>query len=298
MEINISAAPSVFFAKASLLLAKCPGNLLSRAGVLITVLDLMALHHLVRQGNTLETIGVHAALTLGLTMLGFELVKRTLAPGKSRWNAWITASILFLILHPGMTGMDFGITVACALACASASVLLSLLTLHKGKVWVNPVVLALLVVGTLSPFLNFGMPFVSWWGTGFGHAGQTWIWTLVWTIVVVTEWKKWPALLGFLAVMVSLNWGAFAANSTLLFLGSVMLIEPKSSPFRPSEQGVYGVLAGLALVAFTKFGVPQASLWALALANLSFTTGLLGTIRKSLESPKNLETPKPTPSKP
>ena len=108
-------------------------------------------------------------------------------------------------------------------------------------------------------------------------------------------WRKWAIFFGFLLTYfllvlifysISDNPGIgvlqFAfTDSTVFFLASIMLSEPKTSPVLPWKQGAYGFLAALTFHVLAITGVSNAALFAVVAANL-FNNSLKASIKKSV----------------
>ncbi len=216
---------------------------------------------------------LHLLATLGFALVLYWFYSYFSSKHKSIWDTIITALIIFLVLHYGA-----GVELLYPLVATFVAITWKFFFEYKGSPIVNPSAGAILIAAAVIPlFGNVDTAFVSWWGTSFA-APLTMILIIPWTIYGSYKWKKLPIVATFLLVHLlvmvfrgeggSLIESTFA-DSTIYFLASVMLIEPKTSPTKTQQQVYYGIVAALFYNIFLQYGVPYFGLFAIAAANLA-----------------------------
>lgn len=242
---------------------------------------------------------IHLGATVGFSLILFEFYRRVFNKNKNRLNTLISALILFLVLHYPTTPLDFSHTSSLMpliypLCATFFIVTFKFFLERKGSPLINPVVVGLLVLALIHAlFPQSPTVFTSWWGASF----QGWIsLTLIvlWAIVGLRKWRKYAILSSFLVTYAATLWIAtrdtellrfVVTDATIYFFAAVMLIEPKTSPIKRSDQIAYGLFVAFGMVAYTVFNIAYLDLLSLAAANVIFFS--LKTWRnRSLISPK------------
>ena len=235
--------------------------------------------------NPSTGVFVHLATTIGFSVILFYLFTFLSKKKKLLSNTLITSFILFLILHYFTQNQNIIYDLLVTFLAIFSKFFLE----YKGSPIINPATFACLIIGYISRFFPIGSPlFVSWWGTAFGGY-LSMILILPWLTYGVYRWEKLPTLISFLitnAIMLfllqqNLELIKFIyTSSTIYFLGSIMLIDPKTSPFMRNQQIIYGLIAGITYPIFMKLNLPYFELLAIATANIYFFTKKIIQIRK------------------
>lgn len=218
---------------------------------------------------------LHLVATLGFSLVLYAFYSWVSNKHKNVWDTVITALILFLVLHYG-TGLS---DLVFPLVATFIAITIKFFVEYKTFPIVNPAAAALLLTALVLAFVpGMDAPFVSWWGASFrGYLSLALI--AVWILVGLYQWKKWQTVLSFLVVFAvglllrGQGWESvqFAlTNSMVYFYVTIMLVEPKTSPFRPGEQVAYGVFCAAVLTVLTYYQAPYPELFALIAANLAF----------------------------
>ncbi len=231
--------------------------------------------------NFSEWVLLHLACTLGFALILYWFYSFISSKHKNIWNTVATGLILFLLLH---YGQDYTAIFAPLLATFFA-ITHKFFVEYKGSPVLNPTVAALLLTAAVFAILpGVELPFISWWGVAFGPSFQVGMWTfslsfgilLLWLIFGLRLWQKYPTLFAFLAVhlLVLMFQGQGTdflrytlTDSTIYFMAGAMLIEPKSSPIRPTQQLLFGGFAALVYHLFIHYQVPYAGLFCIGAAN-------------------------------
>lgn len=226
----------------------------------------------------------HLVVTLGFGLMLYALYTRFSTKHKNVWDTVITCLLIFLLLHYGDSLSD----AIYPLIATFLATTLKFFVEWKSSPIVNPTAAALLVTAGIGALIGWELPFVSWWGASFwivdlGFAALPVSLGLIalWILGGFYVWKKFPIFLSFLVVFGVLHYlrvGGEAVqftfmDSTIYFLASIMVPEPKTSPFVPWKQVVYGALAAGIYVGLTQLAVPLPELFGLIGANL-FNAGL------------------------
>lgn len=217
---------------------------------------------------------LHLAATLGACLVLYTIFTRVSAKHKNIWDTVITGLILFLVLHYGNTFGDL----IFPLAASFIAMFIKFFVEYKGSPIINPVAGGLLLSALLLAFVpGLSHPFVSWWGASFsGYLSLALM--AVWIVGGLDQWKKWNIVLSFLvahALLLLLRGEGLAGlqftftDSMIYFYATIMLVEPKTSPFLPKQQLAYGAIAALLYNLLAFAGAPYFELFALVGANLS-----------------------------
>lgn len=155
-----------------------------------------------------------------------------------RWTKPITPFITGLII--GLVGR-FGETPLNLALIGSSAMLIKFSLRWEGKHIFNPAASGLLV-GIL--LLN-SLP--AWWG------GEGFAWPfLIWTPILLYKMKRWAPIAGFLAPVILFQGLSIITSGSLLFFLTVMLIEPKTSPFSLKTGLIYGAIVGIFYLIFSQ----------------------------------------------
>lgn len=87
----------------------------------------------------------------------------------------------------------------------------------------------------------------SWWSGG----GSIWPF-LVWIPIFLLKFKRWAPMVGFLLPVVPFSGISILNSSSLLFFLSVMLVEPKTSPYEVKNGLIYGIIVGVVYILFSQ----------------------------------------------
>ncbi len=217
---------------------------------------------------------LHLCATLGFALLLWVFFTYFSTKHKNIWDTVITGLILFLVLHPstGLSSLIFPLT------ATLIAMLVKFFVEWKGSPIVNPVAAGILGSALVLAFVpGLDHPFASWWGASFsGYLSLALI--AVWIIGGLNQWRKWQIVLYFLfthALLLLLRGEEFAGlqfaftDSTIYFFATIMLVEPKTSPFLPKQQVAYGTVAAVLYNLLAYGGAPYFELFALVGANLS-----------------------------
>lgn len=222
--------------------------------------------------NPTVNVGLHLAATLGMGLVLFFLYSKTFKKKKSLEDTIITSLILFLLLHYGTETADLLYPLLATFMAITAKFFLEI----KGRPVFNPAVgglLGLVVLGWLIPTLE--LPFISWWGVNT-HGVVALALMAGWILTELKIWRKYAIVITFLVVNAIVLWLQgktellqFAyTDATLYFLAGIMLVEPKTSPLKRTDQIVYALIAVAAYQLLPVYGVPYAGILTVASANL------------------------------
>ena len=220
-----------------------------------------------------EQVLLHLCATLGFALLLWVLFTKFSAKHKNLWDTVITGLILFLLLHYGATPADL----VFPLTATFIAMVIKFFVEWKNSPILNPVAAGLLGSTLVLAFVpGLGHPFVSWWGASFSGPLSLSLMVL-WIVAGLYQWKKWETVISFLAVhaILLLIRGEGPAgleftftDSTIYFFTTIMLVEPKTSPFLPKQQVAYGSFAALLYNFLAHSGTPYFELFTLIGANL------------------------------
>ncbi len=244
---------------------------IKRFALFLTVFSSFALGY-----NWSTDVLLHLAVTVGFSLVLFALYSKISSKHKNVWDSLITGEVIFLLLHYG-EGLSAAIYPMIAVFIAET---LKFFIEWKSSPIVNPAAAGLLLTAGIGALVGWNIPVVSWWGASFWvlpfGVSASLILVAVWVIGGFHVWRKWPIFLSFLLVFAVFEYlrlrdlsslGFTYMDSTIYFLAAIMLPEPKTSPFLPWKQVVYGVLAAGLCVGLTTF-TPYPALFAIVGANL------------------------------
>lgn len=220
---------------------------------------------------------IHLAGTLGFGLILFAIFSKIFGQKKNFWNTVISCLILFLVLHYGNFGNAGGIDYMLAISALIATfvtVFSKFFLEYKGSPIINPAILGLfilIIIGKIFP--DNIAPVMSWWGASFKFGVEnsltdgvlqipvSMILILIWIVFGLKTWRKFPAFFSFLtsfAVLIAIFYQApegstkldflkfaFLQDSTIYFMASIMLVEPRTSPVLKFQQIIYGFIAGI-----------------------------------------------------
>jgi len=244
-------------------------NPIEKTAIILILLSTMAL---VRNLQPETFLGL--GTTLGFALVLFALYTRFSSKRKVLANTVVTGLILFLLIQP----IGFGVNIWAPLAATFIAITLKFFVEFKGSPIVNPAAFALLGVAIIAKLVGNDAFIVSWWGASFG-GWISFVPLAIWALRGIHAWRKWPLVLSFLGFMALglrlLNadpaFIRFAfTDSTLYFFATIMLIEPKSSPIKWSEECVYGAVVGILTATFHSIQLPHFILHAVIAGNLLY----------------------------
>lgn len=218
---------------------------------------------------------LHLVTTVGFAIPLFYLFQKLSGKKKELKNTIITTLIIFLILHYGISDLNYVTTLIATFVAVFSKFYLE----PRSMPIVNPAVLGILVAAGISYLIpSLGNPLVSWWGASFmGYFSLIII--ALWVLFGFSKWRKWPLFITFIIAQAvffairgeSLNGliGIFT-DSTIYFLATIMLADPKTSPILKSQQVIFALIAAASYNFFLHFGLPYFDMLAIALANLGF----------------------------
>lgn len=236
---------------------------------------------------------IHLGICLGSGLLFFFLFSYLTKKPKNIYNTLISCLIIFLLWNPVI--MSASSMAESFLGWALTFVLVGLVVgfkfflEYKNISWMNPAVFGLLIVSFLNGIFQLSpFSFISWWGASYGSFdlfnGQgaqygisiSFILIMLYLIAGFYTWRKWWVVAVFLAgnaFFISLTLGLervlyVFTDSTIYFLSLVMLVDPKSSPVKRTEQILYGGVAFMCYQLFSYFTLPEYDLLAIVAANL------------------------------
>lgn len=155
-----------------------------------------------------------------------------------KWQRPITPLITGLII--GLVGRFGEQPLNLIIIAISAMAIKFLVKLDNRHIF-NPAAAGLLV-GFL--FLN---SYPAWWGgSGFPLV------FLFWIPIMFYKMKRWAPIAGFVVPAVILSGINILASGSLLFFLSIMLIEPKTSPFDTKNGLIYGLIVGIGYLLFSQ----------------------------------------------
>ncbi len=220
----------------------------------------------------------HALASIGFGAFLHTLYTLASKKPKNTANMLITVLLIFLLLHPTIENIPL------TLLATFFAITIKFFVSWKGSPIVNPTVAGLLMAtGSILAFnaisgATHALPFVSWWGTDFqGYLSLGLL--ALWVLGGLNIWRKWWLIGVFLLAMalfmllrgLPLETLQYAfTHSTLYFLATVMLVDPKTSPMTRKTQIVYALVAALSYNLYSHFGISYFELFAIATANLSW----------------------------
>lgn len=166
-----------------------------------------------------------AAIIADTLLKYFKLKKMVISP-----SPVITGLIIGLVAQFGEIWWKLALTSSLAIA-------IKFLVRMDGRHIFNPAGAGLL----LGMLLLSSHP--SWWVGG----GAIWPY-FIWIAVLSLRFKRWAPIAGFLIPVVVLSGFNILISGSLLFFISVMLIEPKTSPFNIKLGLIYGLIVGVGYI--------------------------------------------------
>lgn len=224
---------------------------------------------------------LHLVATVGFGLVLYTFYTWISSKRKNIWDTVITAEIIFLLLHSG-SGIS---TLLYPLMAVFIAETLKFFIEWKNSPVVNPASSSLLLTAGIAALIGWDLPFVSWWGASYWVlpvGSVSLVLLALWVVGGFHVWRKWPIFVSFLlafALFETLRGFTLAdlqfvyLDSTVYFIAAVMLPEPKTSPFLPWKQVVFGVLAAALISGLSYLGAPYAALFGIVGANL-FNAGL------------------------
>lgn len=217
---------------------------------------------------------LHLCATLGFALLLWVFFTYFSTKHKNIWDTVITGLILFLVLHYGSSVSDL----VYPLTATLIAMLVKFFLEWKGSPVINPAAAGILVSALVLAFIpGLDHPFASWWGASYSGYLSLGL-MAVWVIGGLYQWRKWQIVASFFithALLLLLRGEGLSGllftftDSTIYFFATIMLVEPKTAPFLPKQQIVYGLVGVLLLNLLAYSGAPYAELFALVGANLS-----------------------------
>jgi ferredoxin-NADP reductase len=203
--------------------------------------------------------GVGLLISLGLlaaTSYVAHLFFRSMWSVTTNTESWlITVLILFCILPP-VTTVQRGLAVVAAAILAVGSKYV--LAWHRKHIF-NPAAFGAFAVGIL------GLVHATWWA---GSAAML-PFTVIVGLLIVRKMRKFYMFGAFVAASIimllavgihndrtltTVLWQAIASGP-LIFLGTVMLTEPSTTPPRVSQQLIYGIVVGVVFTSQLNWGI-------------------------------------------
>lgn len=223
---------------------------------------------------------IHLGLTTGFGLFLYVLFSRISTQKKSLQKTLITTLIIFLVLHYPTSQANYLGYIGPLLAVFAA--IFSKFFLEKNTTPIfNPAVFGILISAVLMrTFTGENILFASWWGTNFqGYLSLGLI--ALWIFTGPHRWRKIPTLLTFLltygAILFTLQQNITSlkfifTDATIYFFAAIMLIDPKTSPIKPSQQIIFAIVAAVSynLLKYFNIPFPYEQFLAIALANLYF----------------------------
>lgn len=189
-------------------------------------------------------------------------------------NSLITACILFLLLSPGETYIEFLYPLFAVLAAFFIKFFVEYKNLHP----INPAVGGLLIL-TLIPLIStMPEPFVSWWGAAFKGSWSLLLLSPI-LLYILFKFKKYGIFLSFIISYLILQYFLgtsfdiikfYVTTGTLYFMAGVMLVDPKTSPIVMREQIIFGLFTGILFGMLQYYHLSYAELLAIGIMNFLF----------------------------
>ncbi len=251
------------------------------------VLTLFALGAIV-SNNFKMAILIHFLATVGFSLFLFFVFKFLSKKQKNISNTVISSLIIFLLLHYiNTTGSSSFLP---ALIVTFVTIFYKFFLEWKGAPIFNPVAFGFLILFLISKVIpGIDTPFISWWGASYQlfELPFTLILIALWIIFWFKNWRKWYLFFTYLtatAIIIAIfyipdpttNAGRFDflkftfSHSTIYFLTSIMLAEPRTSPILKSQQVIYGLIAAVFYTSQIFFGIPGSVILGLLAPNLYF----------------------------
>jgi len=216
---------------------------------------------------------LHLVATLGFGLALYVAYTEFSTKRKNVWDTVITSLIIFLLVHYGSTMTDL----LYPLLITFIAITMKFFVEFKSSPVVNPAAGAVLLAALLLAFIpGTSLPFVSWWGASFGGYLSLGLMAL-WIVGGLYQWRKSAIVGSFLlahAVLLLLRGQGMEGlqfaftDATIYFFAAFMLVDPKTSPFKPRDQILYGLVAAGLYNLLAWLGTPYFELFALVGANL------------------------------
>ena len=226
--------------------------------------------------------GLHfIKLSLALLVISsilFFVFKYTLDRKKKYQHALISTFIILLVLSHADLNPVRGVLVMLLLYVSK------FLIKYKKQNIVNPVVFAIGFTTLLTLFIpSMDIPPLDWSGIDirFSIFNTAFPISLIFIVLSlnfnVGRVRKHALALSFIAVSLLLGYFMDAFHSNYLsfiistaFIGTAIIVEPKTSPINTKEQLIYGVAMALTMIGFSYLEVPNAPIMGLMLGNLLY----------------------------
>ncbi len=195
---------------------------------------------------TLFELGSSLGILVGFSALGNAFFAKLFKAPVNTESLYITAFILFFILFPAQTFVEYVVLMSAGVLAMGSKYLIAL----KKKHLINPVAAALVILGLL------GSGEAIWWvGSQVMLPG-----VLVLGFLVMRKLKRYMLVGSFLAasLLVTISSSFFGdatsfqellqsllVSGPLFFFAVIMLTEPLTTPPSQKTQGIYGALTGI-----------------------------------------------------
>lgn len=216
----------------------------------------------------------HLLVTVGLSLV-FYLINLLFGKKVILLNTVITSLILFLLIQPTTTGLTGLLP---AILATLFAIGIKYYGEYKGAPIINPAVFGILLASVVTLIWQQKPIDATWWGASFSGLWSLGL-ILIWLFGGSRKWRKhwiiYTFLLAHLCLLLlrgmDLSFVEYVfTDATIYFLASIMLIEPKTSPVRPLEQGIYGVAAAVVFNILLAYDVPLTYVLFLAIMNVVF----------------------------
>lgn len=222
--------------------------------------------------NFSKEIIFHLLATVGFGVILFFIFKKISGQPKIIYNTLTTSLIIFLVCHHFLEPNN----IIFPLVATFSAIFSKFFLIHKGMPIFNPAAFGILLGLFITKIPGLSPGFVSWWGVSFqGYVSLALI--AIWILFGLKTWKKWPIVIIFLlthfAYLAFTNLETLkfvATNATIYFLATVMLIEPKTSPFSKKEQIIYVLIAALTYNLLFHFKIAYFEIYSILTANFYY----------------------------
>lgn len=182
------------------------------------------------------SFGITAILAQGLPAVLATVVTDSLLKYFKLKTLKFSLSALITGLIIGLTA-QFGVSPWILALIGVLAILIKVFIKLDGRHIFNPAASGLLI-GMLA--LN---SYPSWWAGG----NYPWIF-LIWIPIMLYKMKRWAPMIGFLVPVIVFSGTSILTSVSLLFFLSVMLIEPKTSPYEVKNGLIYGIIVGVVYI--------------------------------------------------
>ncbi|MBT4936832.1 hypothetical protein HON22_02845 [Candidatus Peregrinibacteria bacterium] len=189
-------------------------------------------------------------------------------------NSIITTCILFLLLSPGETYIEFLYPLFAVLTAFFIKFFIEYKNLHP----INPAVGGLLILILIPIISSMPEPFISWWGAAFNGSWSLLLLSPI-LLYVLFKFKKYGIFLSFIVSYFMLQYFLgtsmdvmkfYITTGTLYFMAGVMLVDPKTSPIIMREQIVFGIFAGVLFGMLQYHSISYSELLSIGIMNFLF----------------------------